>query len=73
MSAQQQQLVKEKETEALAQARNLALLYARAHTRGSYMSCDSKHGNLIIPVVPVPEKETLSDREGEVSFVRPQN
>lgn len=69
----QQRPVSDKETEALEQAKNLALLYARAHTRGSYMSCDSKYGNLIIPVVPGLEKETTGNRGSEAPSLHPQN
>lgn len=48
------------EREAMEQAKNLALMYAHAHTKASYITCDSKFGNLILPVVPRGKEERPS-------------
>lgn len=50
------------EKESMDQAKHLALLYAQAHTKTSYITCDSKYGNLILPVVPRTQEGKLDPK-----------
>ena len=45
---------------ALEQAKNLALVFARSNTKCNFIAVNSHYGNLIIPVVPRFEQEAYS-------------
>ena len=45
---------------ALEQAKDLALVFARSNTKCNFVAVNSHYGNLIIPVVPCFEQEASS-------------
>jgi hypothetical protein len=48
----------DEERAALEEAKKLALMHAKANTKSNFMVCDSKYGNLIIPILPRPEPDS---------------
>lgn len=41
------------ERRAMEEAKKLALRFASAHTKAHFVACDSLHGNLLMPAVPL--------------------